>query len=1142
VAQLESILSTIGGGLNSDDSLLNSGDTFSDDYRYARNVRVGSSFEDNQGAVENLPSTLEISNYYAWNGSAFASTTPPVGTFTALSKLEDLKTGSIYYLVDSDNAGDGYILKFVKSERRIYEILYWAGLNFYRENIPQMCLIGDYLIFCDYRNPNRIVNVTTIYILKSTLASNFSEYHISFHKWSPLAPAVLYRSATGTTDYTKKGIFQFSYRYIYKGGLKSTFAPPTYFATNEITGEGIGIVMSIPGFLFDYEDPSSTSFQHSSIKFYEAVEYIEFSFRQSERDGWKLWKRYTVDSSIPSGFLFSNTGSAASVPEIQSGQYFDSVPFLSGSCEAIDNRPMFGNNLDEVPAVTDFDVEDVEVYTGGQWNGPVSSFSGLSTDEKTYLDLIFKIRQFSFKETGVYKAGIIFQHYAGRTGLVTTLDKWTYRIPKKTELNLTTAEGIHALGFNIPPSVTPPDWAVAYQIVRTNCMNIDMFLFGEVNDIYFLANDDNAVQDWITTPDGVKSSMSDYYDNTGTGSADLPLYSRVLGQVRKNKAVSTIFDASRIYFKIDNWILTAKKDAAATQDHPANNLFYNFLRGDRVRFMGGDGSGTGYIWYDEEIVDYTGKGIIINKPILASGTVQMVDRPNAFTSQGGLFQREVYRPKKFSTDDNVLFYEMGEWYPITQPRTVNRDFSKRDFRWSGAANVTVSTVNGHTIYNKMPLVTGDVWVVNKNFYYAYNNVNWQGVSNVTQWMQMNQDKFNAAGIWEHNNGRPLLAYSYYPQQLQKESQVRFGGKYLQDSLFIAINTFLDSNQFVYPAEYGQIMSMVNTSNAQVESVGNIMLIIGKHEAWSVYVNRTTFEDLSGRTTVSLSDQVLGSYNTLLGSHGTLNPESVSKNNGRVLWWDAVKGSWIRYSRDGLTEVSDIKMKNWFKDISMLIINEYSSGTRPKVQSVFDDYHNEWITRINHSSLPSTFRGYASYKCSSFAERTGDKRWKSIYDYAPDLFAGMDNDVYSIIGLKVHIHEEGVDFGKIYGSSVPSQIEFAATDESRKVKIWNSVAEESTDKWSFEKIMGDWKSNSATIQETRIPLTTLEAFESTYWATIQRDKNTPNAVSEASGVATGNPMRSKSLRLLIQLDPEVDYLSVFYWLVVSYALSGKNPKN
>ena len=69
-----------------------------------------------------------------------------------------------------------------------------------------------------------------------------------------------------------------------------------------------------------------------------------------------------------------------------------------------------------------------------------------------------------------------------------------------------------------------------------------------------------------------------------------------------------------------------------------------------------------------------------------------------------------------------------------------------------------------------------------------------GVSSIIQFMQMNPSMDNAGGFWEENEGKALVGYQYIPTVFVKATQVRFGNKYLQDSVFISINTFLDASQ------------------------------------------------------------------------------------------------------------------------------------------------------------------------------------------------------------------------------------------------------------------------------------------------------------------------------------------------------------
>lgn len=1132
------------GGLNTDDSLISPGgrdNPFENgDFRYSRNVRIGSSIEDNIGAIENLPSTLEINNYNVWNGSAWVAGAAPAGTNLARGIFEDKDEGALYWAVYNSNGND-QILKFVKATRTIYELLTWTGLNFDSKRWISICKINNYLIITDKINPPRVVK-TDIYVLRATLGAAFSEYHISFAKWPPLAPAfVLTFGAVGNLQ-IQTGLFQFAYRYVYFNGFRSTWGPPSQFVTiqNNAGNTDEAFRLEVPGYIYDYEN--NTYFEHTSIKFYSVVQYIEFGYRQSTRDTWKLFKRQTVSGTDNRFVDFTNAGPNAAIANDDIGLYFDSVPFYSGNCESIDNRPLFADNQDDL-TVSDFRVTNVEVYSDFRINlaaGAISAYTSLNATYKNILAIRNTLTLYSFKERGIYKLGIIFQHFSGRTGLVNTTDEWTYLIPATIPSG--GSEGFSSLGFKIPGDILPPDWAVGYQIVRSNCLNFDFFIEGTINDFVYLGLDTTppAVSDQIQTPQNVQDITNQYYDNIDPSKQDLSaLAQRLSTYYRKSVVVTTLAAASQIYIDVSNWY-QATVSGVGTYN-PSNNLFYQFQRGDRLRLKGNHATNPPV--FDVEVVDFTGQGIIINKP---AGLTDLLRRDDpgapAFAPS---FTIEIYRLKPFSASQEVIFYEMGEWYPVTNPLTPSRDFEKRDWTWTDAPSVTPTAGSfpdneNFQFFNKYPVVSGDVHLVSKRFGFT-KFVAWSNPYVELYFMQMNQDANNAVGFWEHNNGRALASYQYPPVNIDKPGQARFGGKFLEDSIFININRMRDEWQFIYPSEYGRIRRMVNTSNAQVESVGNIVVFLGEQEAWSVYVNRTTLEDLSGRSQVSISDKVLGSFNTLLGSQGTMNPESAKTHNGRLLWWNVSKGTWNRYSRDGITEISEIGMKNWFRDMSDLIIDTYSTSTPARVISTFDNYHKEWITRIDHSGMPSTFREYASYKCASFAERSADKRWKSIYDYAPDLFAQLNNEVYSIIGSKVHIHEEGIDYGKMYTVAVPSQFEPVANIGGRQVKDWRNVAIVGTDKWSFERIRGDWKSNGKTIQETRLALSALESLEDTFWSEIRRNKNTVNAASEALAVVNGEQMKSKSLRLLMQLDPAIDYLSVLNWIVVTFDLSAKNPK-
>jgi len=1205
------------GGMNQDAGLLSpskGSEGRSDfealgDYRYALNARIGSTSGNNDGALENMWSTLEITEYQRWNGSAWTAVSAPSGNNTCISKpYEDHKERKLYWAVYNSN-GSHTILMYQKSTRQIFELLLWSGLNFSLDNFVSITKIDKYLIFTDGNptantgNPPRIIDVTSIYTLKSTLGNSFSEFHISLIKWAPIKPPLVTMGATATNDFLTKGIFQFAYRYIYVGGFASCWSPPSNFVSNQflfkvnsdishgvqpspLIGDPVTFNIVANGWLFDSNNPSNTSFQHSDIRFYSFVDSIEYAYRQSTIDTWKSFAKVALNGAAPASVVFDNSGPTRTISDTEIGQYFDSVPLLSASLEAIDNRIMLANNKDQFQPISNLDITNIEVYSIESTDPNWFNVSGLSS--------YFPIQRFSFKEKGIYKCGILFSDEAGRTGLVQTLDKWSYLIPDfnpTTDANPTAQERYHALGFKIPNSVTPPDWAVSYQIVRSNCLNIDYFVLGIVNYIKFLNLNTGFADGSLQTDSEIRDIISGYYDNFNSGSgAEYDLVSRILAQIRKNDLAPDSHNCTLIYFDISNFYLDSTKSSLSTP-WPCNNVFYSWQPGDRVRFWGStDSTDTTYNRFDAEIITFTGTGIIVAKP---ETLYTLKNRTQSSTTKSRQFSIEIYRPKKFALegkintgvlggntqvvalqsgtvvsnsvinieDSNVLFYEMGEWYPIIKPKTANRDFAKRDFTWTNLASVSPSTLNGFTFYNKLPITNGDVWIVAKNFFYSQRLLDegyggsgypWKGfigsitipptLSEYPQFVQMNVDRAKAASTpWEHNTGRPFVAYQNVPTQFVIGTQIRFGGKFIENSLFINLNNFQDQDQKIFPSEYGKIRAMVNVSNIQVKSMGNILLVIGESETWSVYINRATLQNIAGDTQVTLSDQVLGAYNTLIGSHGTLNPESVSKRNSRVMFWNAKKGGWIRYSDDGLTAISEEGMSIWYNQLIEMLIDTYDSDTPATAKSVYDAYYDEWICFNDHSSLPDNFRGYDDYKCIAFSERPMDKRWKSVYSYAPDAFAGLDNETYSIIGAVVHIHEQGDDFGSFYGLKKDTMWQPVANRYLRTMKIWQALNIQATDGWSAPLIESDFKTNGQINQQTRLLLTDFKNLEGTLWADIKRDIWTINPPDQPTSIVNGNVMRSRALSLLVKLDPDVNWYSWLNCLVVRWAISEKTVK-
>lgn len=941
------------GGMNQDDSVINPTPGYAGrnafgegDYKYLLNARVGSSKSDNFGDVETIKGTTEITSYMVRSaGKKWAAGTRPTGTEKVVGKFENKETQELFYAVYNSN-GDHCIRFYNPFYNAVFELLKWSGLNYTTSTFVKMAMIDNWLATTDRESPPRLMDINTITDLKNALGSSFREYHISFHKWAPVMPPVLkatYDSVTNNNEKFLNKVYQFSYRYIYNGRLKSRWSPISMAAQNLYNGQVITTIeLQIPG--FNYDDPESVSaynyFNNDNSKFYNAVEFIEIGYRESGQNLWRLFKRYEVEDSGNTTFNFDGDANSTPIPIDDFYQLFDTVPLLAGTVEAVDNRFVFADCLDEnepanIPAVTDIGVAswDRADTNDNWWNkGFLASadnetlYTGLSAADADELGQRVRISSTTFKGRGIYKVGIQWIAASGWRSAVYTTDDWIYDIPEESGI----VDKLYALEFKLPEDFQPPEWAVAYQIMRTNCLNIDYFMFGAINEFTFLIDDAAAYADNLEVPATLRDRLRQHFENARIVTGQLadkylgvllnkPLFRSLASDVRRTTATATLANASRLHMNINNWYNSSDKNGSGTQNNPLNQLFYNYREGDRVRFLASTSATPATadkVVYDVPILEFTGKGIVIEKP----DGILWLPNDNA-DSEATDFIIEVYTPRIPGQSD-FIYHECGEWYPVLYPGTANRSLSKTDWTFSTASAITADTYGDVIVFHNRPMSYGDCHAVDNVYYYDLKSSVTASPYALAFTASMNPDRYKTWDYWDKCTGREAPAYTDLPVSQFKPTQARFGGQIVEESFVNQLNRFREEDQKIYPSEYGRIRNLVATANAQVESVGTILLALGEREAFSIYVNRTTLEDLSGSTQVALSQRVLGSYNTLLGSHGCLNPESVSLHRGRVWYWDAVNGTWVRYGRDGLTPISKYKMRNWFKELGRLVINEY----------------------------------------------------------------------------------------------------------------------------------------------------------------------------------------------------------------------------
>ena len=83
---------------------------------------------------------------------------------------------------------------------------------------------------------------------------------------------------------------------------------------------------------------------------------------------------------------------------------------------------------------------------------------------------------------------------------------------------------------------------------------------------------------------------------------------------------------------------------------------------------------------------------------------------------------------------------------------------------------------------------------------------------------------------------------------------------------------------------------------------------------NIIANKDTLFNADGNSQLTASNRVLGDATPFVGDYGiSKNPESFAQESYRAYFTDKQRGAVLRLSMDGLTTISDIGMRDWFRD-------------------------------------------------------------------------------------------------------------------------------------------------------------------------------------------------------------------------------------
>jgi len=919
------------------------------------------------------------------------------------------RIGSVVYYFLYNSSASHGIYKYTISNNTITKIFEWSGLNFSSNHRITGVELVDDMLFW----VDGYNDSRKLNVVDApTYPSPYIEAYINHVKNPPLYPPAFTTSlVTPLTNLMDDKGYQFALRYVYNDYEKSVLSPFSKIAvTGYQSAKKDTITLDLTAGGNNIEF-TDTGGGGSVNRYSSIISHVEILFRDSPTAAFRLAKKLKFTDAVASPtFVFKNDESYPIVSTTETIKLFDAVPRKPKALSFVKGRMYLANYYE---GFAEYDL------------------SVTRTVPDTYTDFTNPNLNDTFLKDGCrYQFGVVFYDAAGRrSGVYTNGD---------LKVNVTDFKSKKYATISFDLNGDPPEWATHYQIVRSENLTMSHFFQARIDNAFYLLSEVPEATNFRHAPSPRPAANDINLDDSNS----IGLWLDTTNFLKYN-----------------------------------NNTPYTFTEGDRISFLTigrnfnipGNNPDDNPATYDTAATDANLKNIKIKS---SDAEFLKLDWSSAMTqviNSSALV--EIFTPR--SNTGSLIFYEIGEVYPITNPGEVTRAFSQTSF----------SISDGDCYYiNK-------TWVTSNHVRVAPNDVDQFGVNNIsTNILSVHFNSKFITEAWQKDIGQPNIVNDIEKEQ-HKTTGIRISNQYVQATNINGLCSFEALNEKVLPSEYGAICKLQIASNDTSES--NVLLSVHSNEIATLYIEEATFSDVSGQTIIAISDKIIGSVRALRGSYGSINPESIVQKDGRVYGWDQNKGVVWRYSQDGLTPISDVFCKNYFYDKSQELLPNKATVQTP---AVYDPYFGEYILTLNDETI-------------AWSENLN--RWTTFYSFVPECLQSANTRMVSFKNGALYLHAENATHNNFYGVQYSSKIQISTNQFPSSPKLFRNISTESNSVWvgiAFTTPEG---------QESSLVAADYEERENVFYAVIMRDLNTIGLTGHRIPIVHGDIIRSAYMLSMLE---------------------------
>jgi len=1076
-----------------------------------QNLRIGSTDKGVVGTVESIAGTVLVSS------------PEPSVTFVTIGSIEDEENNRIIFFNKNLHGPWDKIVCYDIATETFYNVLLSSQvdgfLNFNKDTLIHSARIVNNMLYWveGTTNQPRKINIDAgIKLNHPGYPTNVTAY-VAPIDWReitlvkpppPLAPNIE-KQTDGSFDnnFIANESFSFAFQYVFydnEVSVVGTYSPASRLNQVNDTYNMIEVTMDSAERV-----PQTVRIVNLVVRIGNNAFVIKTWDKDIAAEAAQIQDQNDNINSLTYDFFNNITGQALSQDEVL--KPFDSVPIYSGTLEVAKNRLFLGNNTEGYDAPTtsslNFNLTEIDIAGGSVSKNLISfqirylfptsrAYSGwyvyltevvpagyysLDSTEQTCMPCIvpptlppppttIAFSDLTFRGATTDDVVAYVKALVGGTGGDTVTITTTANMCEITGLGVDTYNVFKSFSqYNI--GIVFYDFAMRKCSVVLSSNNLVSIPQRE----FELSTGIGSINWTLSNTNAINQipSWAYYYTIVRT----LNLRTRFFLQAVEEDAeakYATKDDEGVYVFTDDTFVTGAVGIGINTTSLVQAGLGYVFTEGDVMRLIKEDNTD-----YTLSVIGQSGKYIIVNVPEGGIGDLSTFK-----------ILYEVYTP--YQTSEQEPYYEMGNMYRVVDPTTNARRYE---------------TLAGSLL--------PDAYALTRNY---------GTITYFAETMSPNDRFFSR---WDTDAGKVNLIVKQ--GQRVKESSISFSNVFLPGTATNGLSTFEALNEKPVPAECGPLQKLILTS--KVQDQGDVMLAICTKETNSVYLGETQILDSTGTTQFfAASSGVIGSINTLKGSFGTLNPESVVEFRGNVYWVDILNGKVVQYSLNGLFPISNYKMTRFWslfcqQYLSMSQVQIEALGSRPFIFCTVDPHHWELLISVPRvlSTPPSgTLPDYTNIvypfdiwdgqaKTIVYKLNIEPNFWQGSYSFTAENFVTVQNQLYSFKRGLLWLHNQTTYYGDLHGSLVDARIMFISNQVPSRPKVYRNMSVEVNRLPNLTYFLSQYPYQ----QVSNLQDFDWESKEGILYSQIYRNVLTPSATGLVpNALVVGEVMRTAALRVML----------------------------